>query len=80
MSRLNLIYDFEDIEEHKRRVVRAKERQKVHDCLVRYTGNLLEKNEEMKIGEREILIKPDIIDRVLKLASSSMIQKGIREN
>ena len=34
----------------------------------------------MKIGEREILIKPDVIDRVLKLASSSIIQKAMREN
>jgi hypothetical protein len=36
VSRANLIYDFEDIEEHEERMANAKEKQKKYEAIARY--------------------------------------------
>ena len=46
VTRVNLRYDFEDAIYYEQRIEKAKERRKVHEALVRYTGKLKEAQEK----------------------------------
>ena len=72
VKRLNLVYENENMYEFEVRVKRAEEKRRVHESLVRYTGNLVRKNAELSSynAEEVILIRPGIIERIIFLTRS----------
>eukprot|EP00347_Sterkiella_histriomuscorum_P007658 403348070 len=75
VKRQNLVYEFEDLKAFQKRIQKAKEKQKVHECLVRYTGHLLKQNQDVNFSNsknNQILIQPEVIERIIYLTNGKV--------